>query len=453
MAGDDENYTGSVKQKVSKLFEELLEAIAPAIPAPPESDVAAFVVPLVLACSPSKNSDYQCNNALLICSKLNGDNALRLALAQEMMQNIPDSEIIESCSVGGNGYVNVVESDSWIAKTIKKMLVEGIETWTPRLEIENAVDFPSLNIAKELHDGHLRTCIIGDAIARLLEFSMKCFAAAMWVIWGTQFGMLLELIFEENPNCELSLHDLAALYTKANARFKEDSDFKERAQKSEFNGSDSDFKERAQKSVVRLQCGEVKFVKAWEKIREISSGACNELLRCLGVQSEEMGESFYGPYVLEVLEALSDQVKDDDDLPALWYRVNQEKADWIIYVTDVGQKGHFQMVFEAAERAEDGKRLRTRDSEVPRLVDLLDQAKNCSSGKVLELIKEKKSSDQWSEEELDETAEKLGCAAIKYSDLKNNISSNYKFSFNKKTNSVGNTALFLVKQYTRECST
>ncbi|KAI9191969.1 hypothetical protein LWI28_016202 [Acer negundo] len=414
MAGDDENYTGSVKQKVSKLFEELLEAIAPAIPAPPESDVAAFVVPLVLACSPSKNSDYQCNNALLICSKLNGDNALRLALAQEMMQNIPDSEIIESCSVGGNGYVNVVESDSWIAKTIKKMLVEGIETWTPRLEIENAVDFPSLNIAKELHDGHLRTCIIGDAIARLLEFSMKCFAAAMWVIWGTQFGMLLELIFEENPNCELSLHDLAALYTKANARFKEDSDFKERAQKSEFNGSDSDFKERAQKSVVRLQCGEVKFVKAWEKIREISSGACNELLRCLGVQSEEMGESFYGPYVLEVLEALSDQVKDDD---------------------------------------EDGKRLRTRDSEVPRLVDLLDQAKNCSSGKVLELIKEKKSSDQWSEEELDETAEKLGCAAIKYSDLKNNISSNYKFSFNKKTNSVGNTALFLVKQYTRECST
>ncbi|KAK2645332.1 hypothetical protein Ddye_020527 [Dipteronia dyeriana] len=67
MAGDDENYPGSVKQQVSKLFKESLEAIAPAIPAPPESDVAAFVVPLVLACSPSKNCDYQCNNALLIC--------------------------------------------------------------------------------------------------------------------------------------------------------------------------------------------------------------------------------------------------------------------------------------------------------------------------------------------------------------------------------------------------
>ncbi|KAK0571027.1 hypothetical protein LWI29_010008 [Acer saccharum] len=317
MAGDDENYPGSVKQQVSKPFEESLEAIAPAIPAPPESDVAAFVVPLVLACCPN----------------------------------------------------------SWIAKTIKKMLVEGIETWAPRLEIEKAVvDFPSPNIAKELHVGHLRTCIIGDAIARLLEFSnVEVLCRNHVGDWGTQFGMLLELLFEENPNWDvegqLALHDLAAFFKKANARFKED----------------SDFKERAQKSVVRLQGGEVKSVKAWEKIKEISRRAYNELFRCLGVQSEEMGRSFYGPYIPEVLEALSDQVKDDDgtrvifseillgkggkslclivvksdggysydttDLAALWYRVNQEKADWIIYVTDVGQKGHFQMVFEAAERA------------------------------------------------------------------------------------------------------
>ncbi|KAK2645333.1 hypothetical protein Ddye_020528 [Dipteronia dyeriana] len=358
-----------------------------------------------------------------------------------MMQNFPNSEMIESCSVG----VNVVLSDNWIAKTIKKMLVEGIETWAPRLIIKRAVvDFPSPNIAKELHVGHLRTCIIGDAIARLLEFSnVEVLRRNHVGDWGTQFGMLLELIFEENPNWDvegqLALNDLAALYKKANARFKED----------------SDFKERAQKSVVRLQGGEVKYVKAWEKIREISRGAFNELFSRLGVQSEEMGESFYGKYIPEVLEALSDQVKDDDgtrvifsehllgkggkplclivvksdggysydttDLAALWYRVNQEKADWIIYVTDVGQKGHFQMVFEAAERAgwlpgndpccpkafhvgfglvqaEDGKRLRTRDSEVPRLVDLLDEAKNCSKGKILELIKEKKSSDQLSED-------------------------------------------------------
>ncbi|TXG61580.1 hypothetical protein EZV62_012943 [Acer yangbiense] len=147
-----------------------------------------------------------------------------------------------------------------------------------------------------------------------------------------------------------------------------------------------------------------------------------------------MGKSFYGPYIPEVLEALSDQVKDDDgtrvifsenllgkggkplclivvksdggysygttDLAALWYRRREQVA---AAGNDSCCPKAIHVGFGLVQ-AEDGKHLRTRDSEVPRLVDLLDQAKNCSREKVLELIKEKKSSDRLSEEELDETA-------------------------------------------------
>lgn len=103
-------------------------------------------------------------------------------------------------------------------------------------------------------------------------------------------------------------------------------------------------------------------------------------------------------------------------------------------------------------QGEDGKRLKTRDSEVPRLVDLLDEAKACSRKHILELIKNNKASDRLSEDEVEKAAEKLGCAAIKYADLKNNISSNYKFNSIKMISLVANTALFLIKQYTRALS-
>ncbi|KAK9676975.1 hypothetical protein RND81_11G113500 [Saponaria officinalis] len=259
-------------------------------------------------------------------------------LATAIMSNLPESEMVESCSVAGA-----------LAKSIQTMLREGIETWAPRLSIDKAlVDFSSPNIAKEMHVGHLRSTIIGDSMARLLEFSsvevLRRKARNHVGDWGTQFGMLMEFLFEQYPQWDddndIPIKDLQTFYKQSKKRFDED----------------LLFKQRAQKAVVSLQ-------KIYERLR---------------VNIEEKGESFYNPYIPRVLEILSNeglieesegaQVKHIDgkkipfivverdggfnyastDLTALWYRLYEEKAEWIIYVTDVGQREHFEMFFHVS---------------------------------------------------------------------------------------------------------
>ncbi|XP_008242476.1 PREDICTED: arginine--tRNA ligase, cytoplasmic-like isoform X1 [Prunus mume] len=483
MATEEEN-VGNVKRQLAKLFEVSLRTI---VPDEPE------VEPVVVACA-GKFGDYQCNNAMGLWSKIKGkgtDFKGPPSVGQAIMKNLPKSEIIESCSVAGPGFVNVVLSKKWIAKSIQKMLIDGIEKWAPQLQIKRAVvDFSSPNIAKEMHVGHLRSTIIGDTLARTLEFSnVEVLRRNHVGDWGTQFGMLIEFLFEKFPNIEevneTAIGDLQAFYKASKQRFDDD----------------PAFKERAQQAVVRLQGGEPKYRNAWLKICEISRKEFHRVYERLGVHLEEKGESFYNPYIPGVLKELSDLglieesqgarviflegfniplivVKSDGgynyastDLTALWYRLNEEKADWIIYVTDVGQQQHFDMFFKAAKRAgwlptddalkpkvthvgfglvlgEDGKRFRTRSSEVVRLVDLLDEAKDRSKTALLERGK----AEEWTEKELDQTAEAVGYSAVKYADLKNNRLTNYTFDFDQMLNDKGNTAVYLLYAHARICS-
>ncbi|KAK3210969.1 hypothetical protein Dsin_015675 [Dipteronia sinensis] len=490
MANEEEN-VGNMKSQLTNLFYASLRA---AFPHEPD------VVPLVVA-STTKFGDYQCNNAPGLFTKFrrNGTHYMNVhSVGQAIMMNLPPSEMIESCSIGGPGFVNVKLSNNWIAKSIQKMLIDGIGTWSPRLPVRRAVvDFSSPNIAKEMHVGHLRSTVIGDSIARMLEFSNVDVLRRNHVgDWGTQFGMLIEYLFEKFPNVEdvneTAIGDLQAFYKESKKRFE----------------TDLAFKARAQKAVVQLQGGESKYLQAWTQICEISRKEFDKIYELLEVHLEEMGESFYNPYIPKVIEALSNQglvevnegarvifiegfkiplivVKKDGgynyastDLAALWYRLNEEKADWIIYVTDVGQQQHFDMVFRAAKGAgwlpdddgtypkashvgfglvlgEDGKRFRTRSSEVVRLVDLLDEAKS----RMLKEAKEKQKKRltngiaiQWSEEELEQIAKLVGYAAVKYADLKNNRLTNYTFSFKQMLNCQGNTAVYLLYAYARLCS-
>ncbi|KAF3442957.1 hypothetical protein FNV43_RR16875 [Rhamnella rubrinervis] len=483
MATEEEN-VGNVKRQLAKLFESSLRAIVP-----DEPDVE----PLVAACT-AKFGDYQCNNAMGLWSKIKGKGTEFRgppSVGQAIMKSLPPSDIIESCSVAGPGFVNVVLSKTWMAKSIQKMLLDGIEKWAPQLAIKRAVvDFSSPNIAKEMHVGHLRSTIIGDTLARMLEYSnVEVLRRNHVGDWGTQFGMLIEFLFESFPNSEdvseTAIGDLQGFYKASKQRF----------------DSDAAFKERAQQAVVRLQGGESKYRKAWAQICEISRKEFDRVYQCLGVQLEEKGESFYNPYIPGVIKALSDQglieesegahvifiegfniplivVKSDGgynyastDLTALWYRLNEEKAEWIIYVTDVGQQQHFDMFFKAAKRAgwlpaddsaypkvshvgfglvlgEDGKRFRTRNTEVVRLVDLLDEAKNRSKATLVERGK----AEEWTEEELEKTAEAVGYGAVKYADLKNNRLTNYTFDFDQMLNDKGNTAVYLLYAHARICS-
>ncbi|KAJ7973769.1 Arginine-tRNA ligase [Quillaja saponaria] len=483
MANDEENI-GHLKRQVAKLFEVSLKATVPS-----EQDVE----PLVAACT-AKFGDYQCNNAMGLWSRIKGKGTEFRgppSVGQAIMKNLPPSEMIESCSVAGPGFVNVVLSKDWLAKNLTKMLIDGIDTWAPHLPIKKAVvDFSSPNIAKEMHVGHLRSTIIGDTLARMLEFShVEVLRRNHVGDWGTQFGMLIEYLFEKFPNWEdvneAAIGDLQAFYKASKQRF----------------DTDSVFKEKAQKAVVLLQGGEPKYRKAWAQICEISRNEFHLVYKRLGVHLEEKGESFYNPYIPGVLEELSEKglieesqgarvifvegekiplivVKSDGgynyastDLAALWYRLNEEKAEWIIYVTDVGQQQHFDMVFKAAKRAdwlpangslypkathvafglvcgEDGKRFRTRNTEVVRLVDLLDEAKTRSKAALIEREK----AEEWTADELEQTAEAVGYGAVKYADLKNNRLTNYVFNFDQMLSDKGNTAVYLLYAHARICS-
>lgn len=480
----DEEVVGTVKDQLAKLFEESLR-----VTVPDQTDTD----PLIAACNP-RFGDYQCNNAMSLWTKIKGTGSAFTGpqpVGQAIMTNLPRSEMIESCSIAGPGFVNVKLSRQWIAKSIQKMLINGIETWSPKLRVKRAVvDFSSPNIAKEMHVGHLRSTIIGDTLARMLEFSnVEVLRRNHVGDWGTQFGMLIEFLFEKFPNMEVvsdqAIGDLEAFYKASKQRF----------------DSDPGFKERAQQAVVSLQGGKEKYRKAWSQICEISRKGYEKVYQRLGIVLEEKGESFYNPYIPGVLEELAKKglieesegarvifiegkkypfivVKSDGgfnyastDLTALWYRLNEEKAEWMIYVTDVGQREHFEMLFTAAKRAgwlppgdnsypkanhvgfglvlgEDGKRFRTRSTEVVKLVDLLDEAKSRCKAALVERGK----AEEWTEEELEQTAEAVGYGAVKYADLKNNRLTNYTFNFDQMLNDQGNTAVYLLYAHARICS-
>ncbi|KAI9156429.1 hypothetical protein LWI28_006374 [Acer negundo] len=248
-----------------------------------------------------------------------------------------------------------------------------------------------------------------------------------------------------------------ALYKESQQRFDED----------------PAFKARAQQAVVWLQDGEPKYRQVWMQICDISRKEFDKVYNRLGVELEEKGESFYNPYIPRVIEALTNQglVEENEGARVIWiegfstplivvkkdggyrYRLNEEQADWIIYVTDVGQQEHFD---KAAKRAswlsadnraypkashvgfglvlgEDGKRFRTRSSEVVRLVDLLDEAKS-------RILKKSKGGILWTDEELE------------YADLKSNRLTNYTFSLQQMLNTEGNTAVSLLYAHARICA-
>ncbi|KAL1202947.1 Arginine--tRNA ligase, chloroplastic/mitochondrial [Cardamine amara subsp. amara] len=481
----NEEFTGNLKRQLAKLFDVSLKLTVPDEPG---------VNPLVASSDADKFGDYQCNNAMGLWSIIKGKGTQFRgppAVGQALVKNLPTSEMVESCSVAGPGFINVILSPKWMAKSIENMLIDGIDTWAPTHSVKRAVvDFSSPNIAKEMHVGHLRSTIIGDTLARMLEYSKVEVLRRNHVgDWGTQFGMLIEYLFEKFPDTdsvtETAIGDLQDFYKKSKTKFDED----------------PDFKEKAQQAVVHLQGGDPIYRKAWAKICEISRTEFAKVYQRLQVELEEKGESFYNPYIAKVIEELNSKglveesegarvifldgfdiplivVKSDGgfnyastDLTALWYRLNEEKAEWIIYVTDVGQQQHFNMFFKAARKAgwlpdsdktyprvshvgfglvlgDDKKRFRTRSTEVVRLVDLLDEAKTRSRTALIERGKDK----EWTPEELDQTAEAVGYGAVKYADLKNNRTTNYTFSFDQMLSDKGNTAVYLLYAHARICS-
>ncbi|KAI5005657.1 hypothetical protein ZWY2020_032900 [Hordeum vulgare] len=455
----------SVKRHLYRLVVKSLCAVA-----------ADFDVEPMLEVSKSGFGDYQCNNAMSLFPRIR-ESATNLgnpnAVGQAIADNLPPSRIVES-TVVGPGYVNIVLSSDGSHRVV--------------------LDFSSPNIAKEMHVGHTRSTIIGDTLARIFEFAnIEVLRRNHVGGWGTQFGMLIQFLFEKFPNGEeaanQAIGDLQGFYRNAKKEFDEN----------------PDFKGRAQQAVVRLQRGEDRYLAAWKSICQISRNEFDLVYKRLNVKLEEKGESFYSPYIPRVLEELTSKgliteckgarviegrkpplivVKRDGgfnyastDLSALWYRLNVEMAEWIIYVTDVGQQQHFHSFFSAARMAgwlpdqkeekyprashvgfgfvlgTDGLRFRTRSSDgAVRLVDLLDEAKSQSLAQLIKRLTENGQIANWTDEQLDKTSEAIGYGAVKYADLKNNRLTDYKFSYEQMLSDKGNTAVYLQYAHARICS-
>ena len=446
--------------------------------------------PMLAATNNPKFGDYQSNLALSLSKKLGQPPR---QVAQAIVDQFESGDMFETPQLAGPGFINLRFKASYLSAQLQLRQNDdrlGIApTENPQKII---VDFSSPNIAKEMHVGHLRSTIIGDCIARILEFQGHEVLRLNHVgDWGTQFGMLITYLREVAPAAlttadAIDLGDLVAFYKKAKARFDED----------------PEFQVTARNEVVNLQSGSPETLRAWNLLCEQSRKEFQIIYDVLNIQINERGESFYNPYLSAVVADLKVAgllvedhgaqcifvdgftnregqplpliVQKSDggfnyattDLAALRYRITGDKAQRIIYVTDSGQSDHFAQVFQVAQKAnwipetveithvpfglvqgEDGKKLKTRSGDTVRLRDLLDESVD-RFGAILDArIAEEDRTEP--PEFKTNVATVAGLSAVKYADLSQNRTSNYVFSYDKMLADRGNTAPYLIYAYAR----
>ncbi|QXH51227.1 arginine--tRNA ligase [Pseudomonas fakonensis] len=407
-------------------------------------------------------------------------------LAEKIIASLPASADISKVEIAGPGFLNFFQNTDALASRLDAALADG------HLGVRKAgaaqkvvIDMSAPNLAKEMHVGHLRSTIIGDSVARVLEFLGDDVIRQNHVgDWGTQFGMLLAYL-EENPITSDELSDLENFYRAAKKRFDES----------------EDFATRARGLVVKLQAGDAECMALWTRFKDISLSHCQKTYELLNVKltmADVMGESAYNADLANVVADLKakgllvedqgaqcvflEEFKNSDgdplpvivqkadggylyattDLAAVRYRSNVLKADRALYFVDQRQALHFNQVFEVARRAgfvghpmqmehmgfgtmngADGRPFKTRDGGTVKLIDLLTEAKE----RAYALVKEKNPS--LAEDELRNIGEVVGIGAVKYADLSKHRTSDYSFNFELMLNFEGNTAPYLLYAYTR----
>lgn len=446
--------------------------------------------PILVPASNPKFGDYQSNVAMSLTKRLGKPPR---TIAEQIVQNLDVTDLCETPSIAGPGFINLTLKPDYLESQLRRIQTDdrlGVPVAKHPQKV--VVDFSSPNIAKEMHVGHLRSTIIGDCIARVLEFRGHDVLRLNHVgDWGTQFGMLITHLREAYPDAlntanALALGDLTTFYKEAKKRFDED----------------ESFRERARLEVVRLQSGEEDTLRAWKLLCEQSRLAFQEIYDLLDIRITERGESFYNPLLPEVVEDLEqagllveDQGakcvflegftnKEGDPLPLIVqksgggynyattdlatvrYRIEQDHADRIIYVTDAGQANHFAQVWQVAKRAgwipetvelvhvpfgvvqgEDGKKFKTRSGDTVRLKDLLDEAIDRARQDLETRLKAEGREE--TEEFINHVATVVGISAVKYADLSQNRTSNYIFSYDKMLALQGNTAPYMLYAYVR----
>jgi arginyl-tRNA synthetase len=432
---------------------------------------------------PSSFADFQSNAALPLGKRLG--RAPR-EVAAELAARLDVADLSAEPAVSGPGFINFALRDDWIAAEATRMLGDARLGLALAAEPQTiVVEYSSPNIAKEMHVGHLRTTVVGDAIARVLEFAGHRVIRDNHVgDWGTQFGMLIEHLLdvgEESPAAELLRTDPNRFYQAARRSF----------------DSGPGFAERARMRVVDLQGGDPATLRLWQELVEASKDYLHRIYGRLGVtltDDDIKGESFYNDMLADTVKQLEEQgiavysdgalcafppgftgreggpmpviIKKSDggynysttDLATIRYRVEVLHIDRAIYVVGSDQALHFQMVFAVARQAgwippgtrfehaqiglvlgPDGNRLRTRSGDNVQLSDLLQEAVDRARGILAELD----AAARFDAGELDAVAEAVGIGAVKYADLSTARESAYVFDWDRMISFRGNTGPYL----------
>ena len=442
----------------------------------------------------SDRADFQANGILALAKKAKA-NPRELA-TRVVAHIVTGDELIKDVEVSGPGFLNLTISDRAITEKLAARYADGDRLGVPLKQDPGitVIDYAQPNVAKEMHVGHLRSAVIGDALRGMLDFTGEQTIGRHHIgDWGTQFGMLIQYLFE-NPgelapaadvDGEQAMSNLNRVYKASRAVF----------------DSDEEFKERARKRVVALQSGDKETLDLWQQFVDESKVYFYSVFEKLDMRirdEEIVGESAYNegmPETARLLEEMGvavrsegalvvffDDIRGKDDQPvplivqkadggfgyaasdltAIRNRVNELHATSLLYVVDVRQSLHFKMVFEAARRAgwltdavtahnmgygtvlgADGKPFKTREGETVRLEDLLDEAVQ----RAAEVVREK--AQDLTEDEIQERAAQVGIGAVKYADLSTSPNRDYKFDLDQMVSLNGDTSVYLQYAYAR----
>ncbi|MDX2530716.1 arginine--tRNA ligase [Streptomyces europaeiscabiei] len=446
----------------------------------------------------SDRADYQANGILALAKKAKANPR---ELAAQVVAQVESGEVIKEIEVSGPGFLNITLTD----RAITENLAERYADPENRLGVPLAahpgttvIDYAQPNVAKEMHVGHLRSAVIGDAVVQILEFTGENVVRRHHIgDWGTQFGMLIQYL-DEHPH-ELDHKDARVSGEEAMSNL----DRLYKAARKLFD-SDEEFKTRARRRVVDLQAGDPHTLATWQKFVDESKIYFFSVFEKLDMEIRDadiVGESGYNDMLDETCRLLEesgvavrsegalcvffDDIKGPDgnpvplivkksdggygyaatDLSAIRDRVFNLKANSLLYVVDARQSLHFKMVFETARRAgwlndedvkafqlafgtvlgKDGKPFKTREGETIRLVDLLDEAID----RATTVVREKAEKMGLAEEEIVENGRYVGVGAVKYADLSTSAVRDYKFDLDQMVSLNGDTSVYLQYAYAR----
>ncbi|MEX2213936.1 MAG: arginine--tRNA ligase [Phycisphaeraceae bacterium] len=450
-------------------------------------DAYAKVDPLVRLSAQAQFGDYQANLAMSLSKQVNAKPRDVAGKIVEALSLHGDDDIFAKIEIAGPGFINLHLTDAFLSQQLNAMASDaegrlGVPKASPPLTV--VVDYSSPNVAKEMHVGHLRSTIIGDSIARVLEYQgHKVIRQNHLGDWGTQFGMLIEHLIEKGLK-DAELGDLTSLYQEAKRRF----------------DAEPDFSRRARKRVVSLQGGDEETLSVWRRLVEASATYFQRVYNRLGVLLEPTdirGESFYNDRLAPVMESLQKagllsesegatvvtppgfMGKDGEPLPMIvrksdggflyattdlaggTFRVKELGASRVIYVTGAPQAQHFAMVFAVLKMmgvgegvkfehvpfgsvlGPDGKVFKTREGNTVRLEDLIQEAEE----RAAKVIAEK--NPDLPAEERTKIAHAVGIGALKYADLSSDRIKDYIFDWDRMLAFDGNTAPYIQNAFVR----